>query len=221
SRRDRRGCLPRAGVRSSRCSWAQGTPSLPQGDMRPSCRRCKIRTAGLGMANQGDQEGERPQMNNRSVRRLLPAIVLFLGLGAGPAQSQVVISQVYGGGGNSGAPYTNDYVELFNRGSLPVPLAGLSVQYTSATGTGNFGANPGQIVVLPDATLDPGQYFLVSLAGGTNGSPLPAPDATGTINMAAGASKVALVNSTTGLGCNGGSTPCTPEQLALIVDLVG
>lgn len=173
------------------------------------------------MANQGDQEGERPQMNNRSVRRLLPAIVLFLGLGAGPAQSQVVISQVYGGGGNSGAPYTNDYVELFNRGSLPVPLAGLSVQYTSATGTGNFGANPGQIVVLPDATLDPGQYFLVSLAGGTNGSPLPAPDATGTINMAAGASKVALVNSTTGLGCNGGSTPCTPEQLALIVDLVG
>jgi len=33
--------------------------------------------------------------------------------------------------------------------------------------------------------------------------------------------KVALVMSTTGLGCNGGSTPCSAAQLALIKDLVG
>ena len=41
------------------------------------------------------------------------------------------------------------------------------------------------------------------------------------INMAAGGGKVALVNTLTGLGCNGGSTPCNATQLSEIVDLVG
>jgi predicted extracellular nuclease len=53
----------------------------------------------------------------------------------------LVISEVYGGGGNSGAPYSNDFIELSNRGSAPVPLGGRSLQYASATGTGNLGAN--------------------------------------------------------------------------------
>lgn len=160
-------------------------------------------------------------MGIRLVRRLLPALVFISGLCAATAQAQVVVSQVYGGGGNSGAPYTQDYVELFNRGTEAASLDGLSVQYASATGTGNFGAGSSQILVLPAATLEPGQYFLVALAGGSNGAPLPAADATGTINMSGSAGKVALVESTTSLGCNGGSTPCTPAQLALIVDLVG
>ncbi len=160
-------------------------------------------------------------MVNRLLARLLPVLVLCGALSAVPAHAQVVVSQVYGGGGNSGAPYNADYVELFNRGSEPVPLGGLSVQYASATGTGNLGASSGQIVVLPAVALEPGRYFLVGLAGGANGAPLPAPDATGTINMSGSAGKVALVASTASLGCNGGSTPCSPQQLALIVDLVG
>ena len=154
------------------------------------------------------------------VRRLGLALLVVTGC-AGAAHAQVVISQVYGGGGNSGAPYNADYVELFNRGATPASLSGLSLQYTSATGTGNFGASANQLVVLPAATLQPGQYFLVGLAGGANGVALPAPDAGGTINMSGTAGKVALVNSTAGLGCNGGSTACTPGQLALILDLVG
>src|SRR5438093_1479830 len=56
--------------------------------------------------------------------------------------SGIVISQVYGGGGNASAPYLNDYVELFNRGTTTVSLTGWSVQYASATGTGTFAANP-------------------------------------------------------------------------------
>ena len=131
----------------------------------------------------------------------------------------VVVSQVYGGGGNTGAPYRNDYVELFNRGTTTASLGGWSVQYASATGTGNFSANP--IAVL-SGSLAPGQYYLVQLgSGGANGALLPTPDATGTISMSATAGKVALVNTTTGLACNGGSTPCTPAQLATIVDLIG
>src|SRR2546425_9442782 len=63
----------------------------------------------------------------------------------------LVISQVYGGGGNTGATYTNDFIEIFNRGTAPVSLSGKSLQYASATGTGNFGiTNPSQITILPD-----------------------------------------------------------------------
>lgn len=135
----------------------------------------------------------------------------------------VVISQVYGGGGNSGAPYTHDFVELFNRGTTPVALNGWSIQYASATGTGNFGASSTQLTELPNVTLQPGQYYLVQQAGGTVGVALPAPDLIDPtpIAMAAGAGKVALVSSTASLGCNGGSAPCSAAQLAQIVDLVG
>ncbi len=137
--------------------------------------------------------------------------------------AMVVISQVYGGGGNSGAPLTHDFVELFNRSSEPVSLAGWSIQYASATGTGNFGANSTQLTELPDVTLQPGQYFLVQQSGGTVGAPLPTPDFIDPtpIAMAAGAGKVALVSGTASLGCNGGSTPCSEAQLARIIDLVG
>lgn len=132
--------------------------------------------------------------------------------------STIVISQVYGGGGNAGAPYQNDFIELFNRGNTSVSLAGWSVQYASATGTGLFSAN----VVALSGSLAPGQYYLVQLgSGGANGVPLPTPDATGTINTSATGGKFILANTTTGLACNGGSTPCSPTQLAQIIDLVG
>jgi uncharacterized protein len=137
--------------------------------------------------------------------------------------ADVVIGQVYGGGGNSGAPYTHDFVELFNRGDVPVDLGGLSVQYASATGTGNFGATASQLTELPAVTLQPGQYYLVQQAGGTNGVPLPTPDLIDPtpIAMAAGAGKVVLAEGISSLGCNGGSTACSPEQLERIIDLVG
>ena len=152
-------------------------------------------------------------------RRALAALLLCFAVGT--AHAQVVISQLYGGGGNSGAPYNADYIELFNRGNAAVSLGGKSVQYTSATGTGNFGANTGLLVALPNVELQPGQYFLVGLAGGANGSPLPTPDATGTINMAAAAGKAVLAEGTSSLGCNGANNACSDAQLARIIDLVG
>ncbi|WP_169982372.1 ExeM/NucH family extracellular endonuclease [Microbispora sp. H10836] len=129
-----------------------------------------------------------------------------------------VISQVYGGGGNSGAPYTNDYVELFNRGTAAISLDGWSLQYTSATGTGLFGSQKQNL----SGSLAPGQYHLVQLsAGSTPSGALPAADTVGTLSLSGTAGKVALVRSATGLACNGGSSPCTPEQTAQIADLVG
>ncbi len=136
----------------------------------------------------------------------------------GAAMPIVVISQVYGGGGNVGAVYKNDFVELYNRGDATATLDGWSVQYASATGTGFFSGNS---PVTLSGTLAPGQYYLVQLAGGSNGVALPTPDRTGTINMSAGSGKIILANTATGLACNGGSTPCSAAQLAQIVDLVG
>jgi hypothetical protein len=64
-------------------------------------------------------------------------------------------------------------------------------------------------------TLAPGQYYLVQeSSGGSNGVILPAPDATGTIAMAAGSGKVALVRNSTAL-----TVACPTDQN--IVDFVG
>src|SRR3990172_689481 len=75
----------------------------------------------------------------------------------------IVISQVYGGGGNSGGVYSNDFVELFNRGTTTVSLTGWSIQYTSATGTGLFGSSTTLITPL-SGSLAPGQYLLIQEA---------------------------------------------------------
>src|SRR5262247_2862819 len=125
----------------------------------------------------------------------------------------VVISQIYGGGGNAGATLTNDFIEIFNRGSAPVDLTGWSVQYAAAGGT------TWQRTNLPATTLAPGQYLLVQESQGAGGTqPLPTPDAIGNIAMAATSGKVALVTNTTLLTC-GTSADCLANPA--VRDLVG
>jgi MYXO-CTERM domain-containing protein len=129
---------------------------------------------------------------------------------AGPGTGRVVISGFFGAGGNSGAIFTSDYVELFNRGPGSASLGALSVQYASSTGT-SWTAAP-----LSNVTLVQGQYYLVELAGGTSGAALPAPDTTGTANMAASNGKIALVNGTAKLTCG---SACASDPSVL--DFVG
>jgi predicted extracellular nuclease len=151
-------------------------------------------------------------MRNRFHLRPLFAAFVAAGLvmPALASTSGVVVSQVYGGGGNSGATLKNDFIELFNAGSDPVALAGWSVQYNSTSGTGTWLKTD-----LSGVVLQPRQYYLVQQAAGTGGSQdLPTPDAIGTIFMSATGGKVALVNSTVALV---GDKPNSPT----IVDLVG
>ncbi|HXH89266.1 MAG TPA: lamin tail domain-containing protein [Gaiellaceae bacterium] len=65
------------------------------------------------------------------------ALIALVGVGNAFAAGNVVISQVYGGGGNSGATYKQDYVELLNRSGAPQSLSGWSIQYGSSGSTGN------------------------------------------------------------------------------------
>jgi len=67
----------------------------------------------------------------RLLSALLFAVALLVVPVAQSASSDMVVSQVYGGGGNSGATYANDFVELFNRGTAAVDLGTWSVQYAS------------------------------------------------------------------------------------------
>jgi hypothetical protein len=148
---------------------------------------------------------------------LLSALVLLFTTVSAFGQAGLLISQIYGGGGNSSASYSADFVEIYNPTSSPISTAGLSIQYASAAG--NFT----QAIALTSATIQPGHYFLVQTttpAATPVGASLPIPDTSGSApNLSATIGKVALVNGTAALT---GDTTC-PLILAdtAIIDLVG
>jgi hypothetical protein len=129
------------------------------------------------------------------------------------ASPDLVVSQVFAGGGNSGAPFANDFVELFNRGSTTVDLSSWTVQYASASAT-SWQATP------LTGSVPPGRYYLVQLASAAAvGSPLPAPDTSGTTNLAVSGGKVALVRDTAALACGATAGSCSAD--ARVADLIG
>ena len=121
-----------------------------------------------------------------TIRTCLVVGLLVLAVSVSGADD-VVISQVYGGGGNVDATHRNDFIELFNRGTSTVSLAGWSVQYARADGD-SWEDTP------LSGSLAPGQYFLVwERSSAARGMLLPAADAEGQINMSEATGKVALV----------------------------
>jgi uncharacterized protein len=139
------------------------------------------------------------------------AILLGPSPGSAAPSAGIVVNEVYGGGGNSGATYKNDFIELRNRGTAAVSLDGWSVQYHSGGATGGWQVTP------LSGSIAPGAIYLVAEAAGTGGTQsLPDPQATGTSLMSGTAGTVALVNATTALTC-GDSAACQ----AASVDLVG
>ena len=139
------------------------------------------------------------------------AVLTLTGTGATPpvAPVHVVISEVYGGGGNAGATFKNDFIELYNPANTAVDLTGWSVQYTSATGTGTW-----QVTPLTGSIPAKG-FYLVQEAVGTGGTVnLPTPDAIGTLALSGTTGKVILSNSTTAFT---GANPST----GAVIDKVG
>ncbi len=133
------------------------------------------------------------------------------------AHADLVITQIYGGGGATGSNplYTNDWVQLYNSGPTAIDLTGYSLQYAAAGNTSTFGSS--NVHALSE-TIGAGSYFLVQegQGGGKIGTaPDPAYDLTGgNLNLSAGAGKLALFSTT----ASGASTVATSPYL---VDLVG
>lgn len=124
---------------------------------------------------------------------LVAMIALFNSFAVQAQTSHLVISQVYGGGGNSGATLKNDFIEIFNPTSSTIDVSGWSVQYASSSG------NTWQATNL-SGSIAPGHYYLVQEAKGSGGTVnLPTPDASGSIGMSGTSGKVALVKSTTAI----------------------
>jgi predicted extracellular nuclease len=153
--------------------------------------------------------------STQSPGRLTVLAALLAGLSANAFADggSVVISQVYGGGGNANATYQNDFIELFNRSGAPVSLKGWSIQYASSAG--NSWTNKAN---LNDISLEPGQYYLIQgFSQAAVGAALPAADQVTTINLSGTSGKVALVKSTTALTT---ANPVVTEPDKL-VDMVG
>src|SRR4051794_33905020 len=108
---------------------------------------------------------------------------------ANPAGTGLVISEVYGAGGNAGAVYNADFVELYNPTAGAVSLSGLALHYRSAGG--GSGGSPYAL----SGSVPAHGHWLVQMSGpGSTGAALPAPDsvASPAFNLAAAGGQVAL-----------------------------
>ncbi|MEV8374562.1 lamin tail domain-containing protein [Kribbella sp. NPDC056861] len=155
------------------------------------------------------------RVRRRIVAAGLPVAVLVAMAGlsgtANALSTDVVISGVYGGGGNSGAVFKNDYIELANLSGSPVDVTGWSVQYASAAGA------VFQMTTLSGSIPAHGKYLVQQAAGAGGTVSLPTPDATGSIPMSGTSGVVALSTAAIPLvGC-GISCATAPN----VKDLVG
>jgi hypothetical protein len=189
-------------VAATAWSLSTKTGSVADGDLVPSADKKSATFVGNG-------EGSATVRATSSALTTVDSGVLTV---TPVPKASVVISQVYGGGGNSGSIYVSDYVELFNRTATPVSLNGWSIQYGSSAGA--FQASTA--AALPNVSIPANSYFLIQLfTTNAAGNAIPTADFVATnINMSATAGKVALANTTNALG-----TITWPDSH--LVDMVG
>ncbi|HEY0882121.1 MAG TPA: lamin tail domain-containing protein, partial [Archangium sp.] len=121
----------------------------------------------------------------------------FAGATFSSCAPQVIISQVFT---QNSSTWSQDYIELHNRGATAANLTGWSIQYQSAAGST-------WSVSALNTILQPGGYYLVAMGGASTTGATLAPDTTGNLSFSGAAGKVALVSSTTPMtsGCPTGS----------------
>ncbi|MDY5785596.1 lamin tail domain-containing protein, partial [Corynebacterium sp.] len=104
--------------------------------------------------------------------------------------STVVISEVYGGGGNNGSVYSNDFVELYNPTDIDIEITGWTLKQKSSKG------NVGTSVVL-SGVVPAGSHFLIQgAAGSATTGELPAADLEATFNFSGSSAIAELIDAT-------------------------
>src|SRR5690625_2870187 len=160
-------------------------------------------------------------VRQRAARFGIAAAALTLGLTALPglvpmAQAAVVepgdlqIQEIYGGGGNAGAVFQNDFVELVNTSEDDLSVDGWTLQYASTSGTFNN-------TLTLEGIVGAGEVFLIQLAAGDgNGEPLPEADVTGSLNASGSGGVFALSDAGGALQCHGATCAEDPAVIELV-----
>ncbi|WP_257995426.1 ExeM/NucH family extracellular endonuclease [Corynebacterium aurimucosum] len=125
------------------------------------------------------------RLGSLAIAALVSTCVVVPQAGAAVDGSTAVISEVYGGGGNKGAAFTHDFIELYNPTDSAIDLSGWSVEYFSSSG--NSGGKHDL-----SGSIPAGGYFLIQEGGGGEGNPLPTPDGEGTLSMSGSKGSVKL-----------------------------
>ena len=147
-----------------------------------------------------------------------------LALAQSIANSDIRISQIYSRGGEAGATFQNDYIELFNRGQSNVDINGWSLSISNFAGvppniqissTGIKLFNPAGIVITP------GSHFLIKFGGnGSNGEPINISDINlNPVPISDSGAQIALLDKDKTLPF--GYCPAAPDLTGSVVDYVG
>lgn len=120
-----------------------------------------------GNVYQTTSTAKRPRANDASVDESAPPV------GNVPAAAgDIVFSQIYSNGGNSGSTYQNNYLELFNRTNNTIDISGWPIHIADATGAFNQSVAVSSSRGVP---IGPGRYLLMSFGpASSNGAPVPA-----------------------------------------------
>lgn len=148
----------------------------------------------------------------RGIVALAATALAATGLGTLPAAAAVdgtglVINEFYGRGGSANQPYTHKFVELYNPTAAAITLAGTSLQYRSATGSGNATG-----IAPLSGTVKARGYFLVSMnSNGTGGAALPTADQTTALSPSGTTGTIFLTT----------TTAATTPDSAAVIDKLG
>jgi predicted extracellular nuclease len=131
---------------------------------------------------------------------------------ANPSGTGLVISEVYGAGGNSGAVLNADFVELYNPTNAAISVADDYIHYRSAAG--GSGGTPFRLT----GSVPAGGHYLIQMgSAGANGAALPTPDAgPAGFNLAAAGGQVYLLDDPNPITTTGDQSS-TPH----VIDMVG
>ena len=122
--------------------------------------------------------------------RLLVRMSLLAAVLPSPAvaSSNLVISQLYLGTGQSESKLRYQYIELFNRGTTAVDLPGTTLQYSHEN------SNTWQQVFPLSGSIGPGQYYLIYASATGGNVSLPQADRTISLTLPLVVGKIALVS---------------------------